>query len=80
MNEAPSPADSEESFISGRDDAAAPVDPNTPIVARYGSYYRNTRFILAAILFVMAGWFAYDGWVRYPADNERFAALGQQIK
>jgi hypothetical protein len=57
-----------------------PVPSNDPIVARYGTYYRNTRYILTAILILMAAWFAYDGWVRYPDHNKRFAELEAQIK
>ena len=52
---------------------------NEPIVARYGAYYRNTRYILTLILFVMAGWFAYDGWKAWPAANAKAADLDQRI-
>jgi hypothetical protein len=52
---------------------------NEPIVARYGSYYRNTRYILTLILFIMAGWFAYDGWKAWPAANAKAAELETRI-
>ncbi len=53
--------------------------PQQPIVATYGRYYRNARYIMVLAVFVMAGWFGYDGWVRYPAKNERFAAVTAEI-
>lgn len=53
---------------------------NEPIVARYGSYYRNTRYILALIIVAMAGWFAYDGWVGWPRQNEQYRALKAEIE
>jgi hypothetical protein len=39
------------------------------IVAYAGRYYRNARYIMAVICFALAGWFAYDGWVKYPEQN-----------
>lgn len=40
-----------------------------PVVARAGSYYRNTRYIMA-ILCVFGGlWFALDGWRNWPESN-----------
>ena len=39
------------------------------IVARAGRYYRNTRYLMCALLIGIGGWFAYDGWVKYPAEN-----------
>src|ERR1051325_5057682 len=38
--------------------------------AAAGRYYRNTRYIMFILLVAMGGWFAYDGWVRYPRENE----------
>jgi hypothetical protein len=32
-------------------------------------YYRNTRYIMAALTVVMGFWFGYDGFVRWPAEN-----------
>jgi len=45
--------------------------PGEQIVARAGRYYRNTRYIMTVVLLGMAGWFAYDGFVTYPRDNEQ---------
>jgi len=53
--------------------------PQQPIVATYGRYYRNARFIMVLAIFLMAGWFAYDGWVKYPAKNKRLAEVSAEI-
>jgi hypothetical protein len=47
-----------------------------PIVAGPGQYYRNTRYIMAALTVVMGFWFGYDGFVRWPAE----VATIQKIK
>jgi hypothetical protein len=70
-------------------DPAAPVDPGEtpphkplapqPIVARGGSYYRNTRYIMAALTVVMGFWFGYDGFVRWPAENKKIAELQAEL-
>lgn len=52
--------------------------PTQPIVARGGSYYRNTRYIMAALTVVMGFWFGYDGFVRWPAENAAIAKLNAQ--
>lgn len=56
-----------------------PAPSNDPIIARGGTYYRNTRYIMTAVLFAMAGWFAYDGWVAWPRLNEQYQSLDRQI-
>jgi hypothetical protein len=40
------------------------------IVARAGRYYRNTRYLMFIMLVGMGGWFLYDGFVKYPRENE----------
>ena len=40
------------------------------IVARTGRYYRNTRYLMCLMLIVMGCWFLYDGFVKYPRENE----------
>ena len=84
MSESTPPVDPEESVPTEpidyeRAPTAAPSDPNAAVIARYGAYYRNTRYILALILVIMAAWFAYDGWVKYPAGNRKAAELKSQI-
>ena len=51
-------------------DRAALAAPGPTIVARAGTYYRVTRYLFSALLLGMGGWFAYDGFVTYPRDNE----------
>ena len=52
-------------------DTPAPhAAPDADIAARGGTYYRVTRYVFCAVLLGMAGWFAYDGFVTYPRDNE----------
>ena len=41
-----------------------------PIVARGATYYRVTRYLFCLVLLGMGGWFAYDGFVKYPRHNE----------
>ena len=45
------------------------------IVARAGSYYRRARYIMAVLCFAAAAWFAYDGWVKYPAQQAEYDRL-----
>jgi hypothetical protein len=44
--------------------------PQGAIVARYGRYYRNTRYLIAALCIGYGLWSIYDGFVRYPRANE----------
>jgi hypothetical protein len=46
-----------------------------PIVARAGKYYRNTRYIMCAVLIGMGAWFGYDGFKAWPELNERIAEV-----
>jgi hypothetical protein len=45
------------------------------IVAYAGRYYRNARYVMALVCFACAAWFAYDGWVKYPAINRQWDAM-----
>jgi hypothetical protein len=61
-----------------------PLPPPAPvshevITAKAATYYRMTRYIMFAMLVGFGVWFAYDGYVGWPRDNERFAALSLQI-
>ena len=49
------------------------------IVARAGRYYRNTRYIMALMLFGFAAYFAYDGWIGWPKHNREIAEVKRQI-
>jgi hypothetical protein len=59
---------------SAREDSddVEPVLPDGEIVAYAGRWYRNARYIMAIICFALAAWFAYDGFVNWPAQNQRF--------
>ena len=46
-----------------------------PIVARAGTYFRNTRYIMCALLIGLGFWFGYDGFVGYPKLNQKIAVL-----
>lgn len=49
--------------------------PAGPIVARAGRYYRNTRYLLSALVVGMGLWFAYDGYIGWPEQNRQRAEL-----
>ncbi len=55
--------------------AAAPHDADE-ITARGSTEYRVRRYILILLMVGAGLWFAYDGWVGYPADNAKAAQLG----
>ena len=48
-----------------------------PIIARAGRYYRNMRYLVVIGLFVFAGFFAYDGFKRYPEMNQKIAEVNR---
>lgn len=54
--------------------------PTQPIVATYGRYYRNARYIMVLAMFAMAAWFGYDGWVKWPADNIEIKRIEDALK
>jgi hypothetical protein len=60
-------------MTTGTLEATTPA-PGEAIVARPGRYYRNMRYLFVTGMLVMAAWFGYDGWVRYPRER----ALHQQ--
>jgi hypothetical protein len=75
---APTPQPDDISDAPGATPNDKPI-PTQPIVATYGRYYRNARYIMVAALFAMAGWFAYDGWVKWPAQNVRIEEVTAEI-
>lgn len=52
-----------------------PTTPATPIVAGPGRGYRIKFGIFAILMIAMGGWFGYDGFIGWPAMNEKLAAL-----
>ena len=57
--------------------AATTNDPPPTIVARYGRYYRNTRYLIAVMCIGWGLYSLYDGFVRYPRENE--AAVRKEV-
>lgn len=52
--------------------SATPAERGEPIVARYGSYYRNMRYIMVTLVVAFGAWFGYDGFVGYPEHNRKY--------
>jgi hypothetical protein len=50
------------------------------IVARAGQYYRNTRYIMCALLVGAGLWFGYDGFVGWPEHNRKLAEVKRQVE
>ena len=53
--------------------------PAQPIAAGGSSYYRSRRYIIAALIVVIAVWFGYDGWKRWPTQNEQIEAVNMEV-
>ena len=67
------------STTHGTSVSTAPPDaapPGGEIVARAGRYYRNARYVMALVMIGVGPWFAYDGWVKYPRQNQDAIARG----
>jgi hypothetical protein len=47
-----------------------PQQPEAPIIAGPGRYYRNTRYLMTVLLIGMGLWFGYDGFIGWPKSNE----------
>src|SRR5215212_792111 len=55
-------------------DAAAPASDDAgvdEIVASPDPGYRWKHLIMAVLMIAGGMWFAYDGWVKWPAENRR---------
>lgn len=50
------------------------------VVARAGTYYRNTRYIMAAMCVAGGLWFGYDGWKGWPEGNRKLDEAVAQLK
>ena len=70
------PADDGGAAFLGGEEA---VPPTGPFIARAASYYRNVRFLIVAAMIGMGAWFLYDGFVAWPAEQEKYYALQEQI-
>lgn len=60
------------------DIATEPAPTTEPIIARAGTYYRNMRYLMCVFLIGMGCWFAYDGFVNYPKENDLIHSLNDQ--
>ena len=61
-------------------DAAHPaVAKSEVVVARGATYYRTTRYIMVVLLLGMGGWFGYDGFKGWPAENTTIMGLITQL-
>src|SRR6266568_6618107 len=49
-----------------------------PIVARFGRYYRNTRYLMFLLFMGFGIYCIYDGFWKYPAENETAIKRGQR--
>ena len=56
-----------------------PAAPTGPIVARRGTYFRNARLILVAVVFVFGIWSAYDGFKAWPELNKQIEENNRQL-
>ncbi len=56
-----------------------PIGAKSEVVARAASYYRTTRYIMALLLLGMGGWFGYDGFKGWPAENVTIVDLNRQL-
>lgn len=50
----------------------APGLSQPEIVARAGTYYRNARYLIVALVLGAGLWFAYDGFIGYPRRQQNY--------
>lgn len=58
------------------DPAATPAATSDEIIAGPDTGYRWKHLIVAVVMCAVGGWFAYDGWIKWPNQNKRI----EQIK
>ena len=56
----------------------ATTPPTGPIVARASNEYRLKRLVIVIMLVGSGLWFAYDGYIGWPGENQRIADLKKQ--
>ena len=54
--------------------------PGGEIVARAGTYYRITRYVITAVMLAMGLWFGSDGYKAWPEQNRKIEAIEEQRK
>ena len=53
--------------------------PQQPIAAPGSRYYRSRRYIITVAVLAFAGFFAYDGWKKYPRNNALIDEVEREI-
>ncbi|MGN6369540.1 MAG: hypothetical protein ACTHN5_14880 [Phycisphaerae bacterium] len=53
---------------------ASTATTNAPIIARASSTVRNKNLLIVLMCLAMACWFAYDGFIGWPAKNDQLVA------
>ena len=59
---------------------SAASNGRTDIIAKPGAEYRWRRYAFVALMLSFGLWFAYDGFVRYPAQQAQFNAMSEMQK
>ncbi len=57
-----------------------PGAPQEQISAKAATYYRMTRYVMVVLLIGMGGWFAYDGFIAWPAENQKIKELNKELE
>jgi len=52
--------------------------PTGPIIARASNEYRLKRLVIVVMLVGSGLWFAYDGYIGWPRENQRLAELKKE--
>src|SRR5258706_11992212 len=54
--------------------------PQEQVSAKAATYYRMTRYVMVVLLVAMGGWFAYDGFIGWPAENQKIKELNKELE
>jgi hypothetical protein len=65
--------------MTSTNDIEQTTEPGGDVVARAGTYYRNTRYIIGIGVFLMGLWFIRDGYFKWPKENAQARAEGKGI-
>ena len=52
-------------------ESSATITPSTPLIARASKWFSFKNLMIVLMCLGAAGWFAYDGWIRWPGNNDR---------
>lgn len=53
--------------------------PSEPVIARAGSYYRRTRYIMFLLMFGFGVMAILDGFKRYPEHDRKFDEISERL-